>query len=53
MKADHKKQYRCASCGHLLFVGTLAPGSLIEVKCHNRKCQTNVAKTMVTIAAAS
>jgi hypothetical protein len=53
MKADRKEQYRCALCGHLLFVGHLAPGSLIEVKCHNRKCQSNVTKTMVTVAAAS
>lgn len=53
VRVDKAKRFECPTCGRLLFVGHLAQGSLIQVKCHNRKCGNRVEGNLVTVVAAS
>jgi hypothetical protein len=50
---DKAKRFDCPTCGRLLFVGDLKAGSVIEVKCHNRKCGNRQQGNLVTVVAAS
>jgi len=53
IQADRNKRYDCPTCGRLLFVGFLAKSSIIQVKCHNRRCGNKVGGNFITVAAAS
>jgi hypothetical protein len=53
---ERLQRFICPSCGDEtkpLFKGKLERGSVIEAKCHNRKCPSNKERTLVTVIAAS
>jgi hypothetical protein len=55
-ETEKLQSFVCPSCGDErkpLFKGQLAKGTVLEVKCHNRKCPSNTARTLVTVIAAS
>lgn len=49
---DTAEEWRCPSCGRVLFKGTLGEGSRIQVKCHDRRCGNIVNQRLVTVVTA-
>jgi hypothetical protein len=38
VQIDMERRQHCPYCKHLVFIGNLAPGSRIQLKCNNRHC---------------